>query len=378
MTIGLSTYLNGMRAFAALCVLFIHASGQQSIFGVQLASIGLHHDAVTVFFVLSGLVVAYAANERDQNGLTFAINRAARIASVAVPAIVLTVAVDIWFTQIGHLDAAAEAQLADIPHYVGICATMSGFLWSSNDYCFSNGPYWSLAYEVWFYAAFGVAFFASTKTLKVLGTLAVLAIMGPKMIMLMPCWLLGVLVYWLLRRRLAPAPVGWLLLLTPLAAYVWMKQFDLNTTLAVNVASPIEIATDYRFQASGGFAYDWIVAVLMAVNVYGACCVFRGDAPRPVKAITSYLAGITFSIYLYQSPLYILFGTLIPPASQGWHRALTLVVLTFYASAMLARVTEYRKEDVRTAIRFIAGLPWLPVKLRPATALETAPLRSVD
>ncbi len=367
MNSGLSTYLNGMRALAALTVLFIHTSGQLSLFGIQLASIGIHHDAVTVFFVLSGFVVAYAAAERDKSGFTFTVNRAARIASVALPAIALTLVIDIWFSQIGRLDAATEAQLTDIPRFVGICATMSGFLWSWNDYCFSNGPYWSLAYEVWFYLAFGVAFFASTKTLKILGTLTVLAIMGPKMIALMPCWLFGVFVYWLSRRRrLAPAPVGWLLLLAPLAIYIWLKQFDLNMTMVLATATPIEIATGYRFQASGGFAYDWLVAVLMAANVYGACCVFRGGAPRPVKAITSYLAGITFSIYLYQSPLFILFGTLIPPASQGWHRAITLMALTFCASAMLARVTENKKDELRAAIRYFAAMPLFAVKPKPS------------
>ncbi|UCI23673.1 acyltransferase family protein [Mesorhizobium sp. B2-8-5] len=363
MTSGLSTYLNGVRALAALIVLFIHISGNLSIGDIKLVTIGLHHDAVTIFFVLSGFVVAYAASERDGDALTFTINRFARIASVALPAIALTIAIDLWFTRIGSLDPATMAQLDNIPRYALSCATMTGFVWMANDYCFSNGPYWSLAYEVWFYVAFGVAFFAPTKTLKILGTFAVLAVMGPKMIILMPCWLLGVLIYRASGHR-APKAIGWFLLLAPLPIYIWLKQFDLNTTLAVNVASPFEIATGYRWQASGGFAYDWIIAALMAANVYGACCVFRGGAPEPVKAVASYFAGISFSIYLYQSPLFILFGTLIPPSSQGWHRAITLGVLTLYTCAALARITEARKDNLRAAIRRIVAFPSLVSKQR--------------
>jgi peptidoglycan/LPS O-acetylase OafA/YrhL len=55
---------------------------------------GLGAEAVDVFFVLSGFVIGYATDSRERTPLTYAINRLARIYSVAIPALAATFILD--------------------------------------------------------------------------------------------------------------------------------------------------------------------------------------------------------------------------------------------------------------------------------------------
>ncbi|MGH9810841.1 MAG: acyltransferase family protein, partial [Terriglobia bacterium] len=90
----MSIYLDLVRFCAALCVFLGHASGQRFSGGYLWHFDELRHDAVTVFFVLSGFVIAHVTNTSEQTPREFFINRAARIFSVAIPALALTYALD--------------------------------------------------------------------------------------------------------------------------------------------------------------------------------------------------------------------------------------------------------------------------------------------
>jgi peptidoglycan/LPS O-acetylase OafA/YrhL len=75
-------------------VLLSHASFQ-TLSGGQIkwmASTGVQ--AVDVFFVLSGFVIAHVYNTREQTVQSYMVSRAARIYSVAIPALILTAVVD--------------------------------------------------------------------------------------------------------------------------------------------------------------------------------------------------------------------------------------------------------------------------------------------
>ena len=59
----LSTYLDGVRFFAAFIVFASHASYDRS-FGQWLEFFRIHgHDGVVVFFVLSGFVICYVVDK---------------------------------------------------------------------------------------------------------------------------------------------------------------------------------------------------------------------------------------------------------------------------------------------------------------------------
>ena len=85
---GFSLYLDLVRFVAALSVFIAHSIQYNLYDGhVPLADYG--HDAVIVFFVLSGLVISTTAARPTETWKTYLIARASRIYSVAIPAIAL-------------------------------------------------------------------------------------------------------------------------------------------------------------------------------------------------------------------------------------------------------------------------------------------------
>ena len=119
-----------MRLSAAAVVFLAHLSYPR-FGGEALATLGpLAHSAVVVFFVLSGFVIAWAA-ARDGNTVDYATARAARIYSVALPALALTFALDI---ATGNTNYQHEHPWKYLPLFV----TFTTDWWFLNENAFSN------------------------------------------------------------------------------------------------------------------------------------------------------------------------------------------------------------------------------------------------
>ena len=101
---GTSLYLDLIRFFAAAMVFVTHASYERFTGGwmreIGLGSFG--NDAVVVFFVLSGLVIAYVCHAREKTLRDYALSRAARIYSVVIPCLLLTVILDFAGSRINY------------------------------------------------------------------------------------------------------------------------------------------------------------------------------------------------------------------------------------------------------------------------------------
>ena len=88
-----SIYLDLIRFTAAVFVFLTHASREQSSGGF-LWQLQFGREAVDVFFVLSGFVIAHVVETRERSALAYAVARAARLYSVALPALALTFLLD--------------------------------------------------------------------------------------------------------------------------------------------------------------------------------------------------------------------------------------------------------------------------------------------
>ena len=85
---GVSSYLDLLRIVAAMMVLLSHYL--PVLFGVGLELVP-GHDAVIIFFVMSGYVIAFVTADRDRPLSKYAIHRLARLWSVLIPALALSV-----------------------------------------------------------------------------------------------------------------------------------------------------------------------------------------------------------------------------------------------------------------------------------------------
>jgi len=107
------------------------------------------HEAVVVFFVLSGFVITFAAGERDRTLERYIVSRLTRVLSVAVPAVLLTYVAD----RVGHsIDPALYSRFSLMQPVVRLIAglTLLNESWVSIQ-IFSNTPIWSIGYEFWYY-----------------------------------------------------------------------------------------------------------------------------------------------------------------------------------------------------------------------------------
>ena len=331
-----SLYLDMLRPIAALVVLLSHVS-YQNLSGGQLkfmASTGVQ--AVDIFFVLSGFVIAHVCATREHDLRDYAISRAARIYSVAIPALILTAIVD----AIGIRENAATYQgpfQAFSPGLIIRSVFFIGEQWNAHRFPGSNGPYWSLGFEVWYYAAFGAFLFAPSRW-RWAATLVVLAFIGPKVALMFPAWLMGVAVYRVCSSRSLPQSAGWILLLVPI---VGLAGYEMIPHSPLQQFSNVTLDFD-RLRSTG---QDYLLSALFSAHLIGFSAVSATFAPwferhaRPIR----WIAGATFSLYLAHLPIMHLVAAVSPwPRSSVWTLCL-LLTITPVACLAFAEVSERRK-----------------------------------
>lgn len=303
-----SAFLDVLRLVAALTVYIAHTAHfwKPAMLGPMQA---WAHQAIIVFFVLSGYVIAYTtrAGGRDARGYTVA--RLARLYSVVIPALVLTAVV--WLV-LSEIDQRVYEHYQR--SYPALRFLASGFffneVWMLELSPPANTPFWSLGYEFWYYAFFGVALFVRRMAAKVAVLVACALVTGPNILMLLPVWLIGVAAYawrdcWVISRSVA---VGGLIVASAatVAALLWLPDW-----WPVGVGTP-------PWHFAGAAISDFICGLGWgAVIWFFDRCFRQGDVPRGVLRPVRWLAGHTFSLYLYHAPLVILATALFPPVLLG-------------------------------------------------------------
>ena len=340
----LSIYLDLVRFMAAVVVLLSH------VWPVAFPERDLPwpgHDAVVVFFVLSGFVIAHAANRPGLTLAEYVNHRMARIWSVAIPALVLAgliavlvggrVTIDVGAPEVGVTEGVVRI-LAN--------ALSVAQLWWLDLAPPMNGPFWSLNYEVCYYALFAAWVFAEGWTRTVLLILIAL-VAGPKILLLLPVWVLGAVLYW---RR--PAMGEWtalVLFVLSAAAALGLLHSGLGTYIRGTMYSHW-----FRWMSlTGGsnqFVGDYLLAIPVAVNFAAAGSLGRFGAPLrllagPIRAA----AGCTLSAYLYHVPLMVLAVSVL--GLRSWPALLAISA----AIAVLAQVTERQLPLVRRWLWLASG-----------------------
>lgn len=365
-----STYLDAVRFVAALTVLFSHFAYERISGGAHLwvRELNLGSDAVVIFFVLSGLVIAYTAEEKDADAGRYLFNRATRIYSVALPALLLTFALD-------RLGASINPAAYDGWWYVE--APLATLLWHGLTFSSewhipgtrlgTNGPYWSLSYEVAYYLIFAAALFLSgAKRILALAALAVIA--GLKVLLLLPVWLLGVAILKMIRGRRLPTSAGacaTMLLLPPViyAACLWagVPAMLFKASAALAGVDPDVLRKVLGF--SDEFVWNFVLGTLVAVHLAGAAGLScqrlpRDDAGVPVASIR-WLAGTSFSIYLVHYPLLQFLDAVLPAEMASGPRQGLILAATLAACFLFAQAFE------RPLGHFRALLQSLPARFAP-------------
>ncbi len=342
-----SVALDLLRGAAALTV-FLHHTDMFDLDAGALAWFrrDVGHSAVVIFFVLSGYVIA-STLPSGGGALEYAIRRAARIYSVAIPALILTLLLDFVMVHWGLAPDVPVYQLHRAWIYLPIALTFTGHFWNLSEPAFSNTPYWSLTYEVWYYVLFAIAVFGRGVTRWAL-LFAILFAMGPKLWLLLPTWAGGVLIAHLWRWKQMARGQCRLLVLATLGLFIIAKTMHWEDP--VNELAQAAVAGWFPFPLgfSQWFAGDFCIGCLTMGLVYGVGgAAFQFPASLGM-AITGF-AKLSFGLYLVHYPMLLIWHGLLP--GHGW----ATMGLSLLCALGFAALAEPQKTHARRLLAWLAG-----------------------
>jgi peptidoglycan/LPS O-acetylase OafA/YrhL len=334
-----SLYLDIVRFSAAMLVVLAHFCQRGVVSDeVQRFLPQLGREAVVVFFVLSGFVIGYTTSVKSLTLRQYAAARCARIYSVALPILLITLLAVAFAVLVCGKSVAGSYQLNKLYLYLPLHLLFAGELWHLTETPPWLLPYWSLGYEVWYYVLFGALFYARGKA-RIALVLALLAVMGPKLWLLLPVWMSGLLLY---RQRLhlgvTPARLGWALTILALVLY---KASGSDLMLRA-LGSAIWPFPGFKLGSADRYLADYVVGTLVFLNF-----LFAREAdfsmPARLAALVRTLAAYTFTLYLIHTPVMGMWEAFYAHDNSSWRDIAALGLCIALACYLAGFVTERRR-----------------------------------
>lgn len=365
-----SDSLDLIRAVAACAVMFGHL---RTFFFVDFQHLshkslplealyffaGFGHQAVIVFFVLSGFLISSTVIRSRVLGKwswrDYAVNRATRLYVVLIPGLLL----GFFWDRLGSWLFAAKGiyshPLSDLGLAVPLknltlSAFLGNFVFLQTILCEpfgSNGPLWSLANEFWYYVLFPVALGAglawAARRFRIAILLTCFAIfigifIGRGILIGFLIWLAGsalVFLYSRIQLRSESTALGMLCFFSVLA----------GVSLAVaRVRQRDPVLSDLEL----GCVFTLFLFALLQFQV--------GEDPSPYSAVAHRFAGFSYSLYVLHFPFLLFFRSwLVPP--ERWQptpahllSAATVGAMCLLYAWLISRVTEAKTHVARRAV----------------------------
>lgn len=309
---GFSIYLDMVRALLAFIVLVHHATSPVTITGMRQLAGG--PEAVVGFFVLSGFVIAMVADRAGTQPLPFVLSRLARLWSVLIPALLLTLICDavgrsIDLAPYGDRNGALAFDAPLIRIFLAALFLNEAGLQSIP--VLSNSPLWSVSYEFWYYMLFAAwTFLSGGKKWVVLA--ALLAITGPRIILLMPPWLMGVALYrW---RGVIPhnPSIASLLALGGLGGIALGFMSGIKPILLAWTETALGVPILQSLRYSENFIWFSLLGVMVTVHLAGMFVLLNGftKIPEQLARVVQWFAGRSFALYLMHHPIQLMLAAM--------------------------------------------------------------------
>lgn len=344
----MSIALDIVRAVAAFVVLAGHAPEVIGYTGPYPLTEQAKHNAVVVFFVLSGLVIANSLRP----GATLAEYVIARVTRI-LPLALLSLAFGSTVFSLSFVLPGAPMWHPGDSASLTIPGTLAPALFLSESWLGSgpvwNPPYWSLCYEVWYYALFAAAMFLQGRR-RMVWLMMLACIAGPKILLLAPIWLFGVaLARWPIQRDLTVTSAIVALIVSIMA----FLQID---ALAVPISQwliPTSGLDQHTFEFSQFFITDIALGFCVALFFVALRPISECLAPALIQCgpIARAGAGMSFTLYLLHWPMLCLLRSLEVNLGDNIADFIAVLIGIVAICAVIARVTEGRQKALRTALQ---------------------------
>ncbi len=364
-----SLLLDLVRALAAFVVLCEHwrniffvdygiLASHKAFFLLPYLLVSAGHQAIVIFFVLSGYLISGSVFRMFQRGVwswrTYLLHRLARLWVVLVPGLVLTALLDRIGMSLHRAPAAALYSGLSGNHLLGDVHALSSPLIGLANLLFlqgisvptfgSDGALWSLANEFWYYMLFPLAFVAvrrqtawESRVLHASLFVAAAWLLRHSVLGDFPIWLLGTLLAVLPVPRFGAAGpwIRWL------AVALYVPLF-----YAFARAPSFQVAVRDDLLGLATFVFLWIL--LSASH--------PASTNSPATRCTRLLARFSYTLYVAHTPMLVLIAALLLGPTRwlpdGPHVAIGLVILFLVLALclLLASQTEFRTDALRNAM----------------------------
>ena len=356
MSPALSVYLDLLRVVAASWVALSHFNS----WGLAPAALAAllpreGHDAVIIFFVLSGFVIAHS-QARKRSGLRgYAVDRASRLYSVVLPILIGSFVVDALGAWHDPQAYAGHYVLAKPWLYIPFHLAFLGETWTLREVPPSIPQYWSLAYEAWYYVLFAILLFYRGKRRVVL-LLLVVVILGPQHLVLWPVWLAGVALFAVIERWRLPPGVAALIFAASILGYALLEVLHVDTALWHLSARIFVSLVGHEPGNARQYLGDYLVAVLVVANILA----FRHSGwviPARLARSVHWAAGYSFTLYMLHGPLLLTLRNFVELRGLGLATSLGILVFLVAMTILVGTVTEKRRELYRRGFaRLVAAI----------------------
>jgi len=204
----------------------------------------------------------------------------------------------------------------------------------------TNGPIWSLSYELGFYLFFGSAVFL-TGALRVVIIALLALLVGLPILVMLPAWLLGV---WVWTKTDQPYGtdarlISWIMALGSILTLVILKVAGLPQLLTGLTVTALYPQSHHGLLVySDEVLWNSVIALFTAVHLIGVHRL-AAQMPRwPEAALAKsirWIAGGSFSLYLVHYPTLHLLDATLPetlPAYNLWLLGITLAICFAFAA----------------------------------------------
>ena len=332
---ALTVFLSHLRGYSFVEYGALHELDRSPVVAVVFGLTRLGHEAVLIFFVLSGYFVGGAILRRTMAGTfdlnEYSIDRVTRIVWPLAPAVLLTFA----------LSFVTSDKIPSVSVVIGNMVGLNGVLTTTIE---GNPALWSLAYEIWFYVVAGAAAFAVARQ----GLARVLAIVALAVSVAVFCvldarylafWCIGAAAIYLVdsKSKGLLGLIGLAVMVLGIAAY---QLGTASKSFQGQVVMPAPLA---EMLVCTGFAL--IIPYLIAASrLVGGGWFSRGSA---------WLSDISYSLYLFHYPMLVALSTLWPRRDtlsvQALSICLTKAAITLALCILLHHLFEKQTPRLRTA-----------------------------
>jgi len=364
-----SLYLDLVRFSAALAVFVSHlGSYPLSADGLVWSPLTTYGTiAVTIFFVLSGYVIAHVVATSEKDASHYFRARVARLYSVLLLALVLTILFDklgmtidpslytfkkvLWKPESwqGYLSTLFFVDEFQVFRFHGIAAG-------------TNVPLWSLSFEATYYVIAGLMLFSSRR-IWIPASALILILAGKTITALLPVWALGYFIY---NRNIGaklPKPLLAGGALVTIILIALMPQFldHLPKALSDNfgVWLPWGEAPFDR-----DLFEDYLVAALFAINIICVHNLSGSDThlPAGVQRFIRRASAVTFPLYCIHYPAMCFFTAISPWPTSSMADVVTVFLLVMGLAIAATPLCDQLKRALRN----------LKLQVLPAQSASTA------